>query len=69
MWHKIKIDRDGNHLSGCGGRIFVDRAFSNDSLIDLSCIECGWRKTLDPQENALARSLVRHEQKFVNALL
>ncbi len=66
MWHR-RFNRNGEQISGCGGRIFVDRAFSSESLVEIACVECGWRKMIDPAKNALARLLVRAERKFVNA--
>lgn len=66
MWHR-KFDREGNQTEGCGGRVLVDRAFSNENWLELACIECGKRWLLDALSNALARTLVRKELRFVNA--
>ncbi len=66
MWHR-KLDREGNLVEGCGGRVFVDRAFSNNDWLESACIECGKRWILDANTNALARRLVKAERQFVNA--
>lgn len=66
MWHR-KFNKEGKQIEGCGGRVFVDRAFSSDSLIEIACLKCGVRHILDPDKNPLARWLVKQEKKFVNA--
>ncbi len=66
MWHR-KFDRDNNLIEGCGGRVFVDRAVSDDSWIEPVCIKCGRRWLLDVSNNVFAKRLVRIEKRFVNA--
>ena len=66
MWHR-KFDRQGSLIEGCGGRVFIDRAFSNDSWVETICVKCGKRWLLDAMKNAFARKLVKIERSFVNA--
>lgn len=66
MWHR-KLDREGKLVEGCGGRVFVDRAFSGDGYQELSCIECGKRWIIEVVNNALGRRVAQAERKFINA--
>lgn len=45
----------------CGGRVFIDRTYSQGSNIELSCLHCGKGWMLNKEKNALARWLVRLE--------
>jgi hypothetical protein len=53
------------HCKKCGGRVFVDRVFSQKLHIELFCILCGKRWMLNKDRNALGRWL---EQKEFNQL-
>ncbi|UMO76264.1 hypothetical protein SEA_TOMAS_75 [Streptomyces phage Tomas] len=52
-----------NH-SKCGGRVFVDRVYSEKNHLELACIECGERWMLDKLKNKLAAYLIRREQVY-----
>lgn len=66
MWHR-KFDKEDNLVEGCGGRVFVDRAYSNNDWIETACIECGKRWILDADKNLFAKMLVKSENRFLNA--
>ncbi|ASR75476.1 hypothetical protein SEA_MILDRED21_69 [Streptomyces phage Mildred21] len=46
----------------CGGRVFIDRVFSDKTHLELACIECGARWMLDKAKNKLAQWLVAREK-------
>jgi DNA-directed RNA polymerase subunit RPC12/RpoP len=50
-----------NHTK-CGGRVFIDRVFSDKTHLELACIECGERWMLDKAKNKLAKWLVAREK-------
>lgn len=51
-----------NHTK-CGGRVFIDRVFSEKNHLEIACIECGTRWMLDKTKNALAAYLINLERK------
>jgi hypothetical protein len=65
MLHQ-RFNRAGELISGCGGRVFVDRAHSDDRFLELACIECGKRWNLDGN-NRFAAHLLLKEQVRLNA--
>ncbi|ASR77556.1 hypothetical protein SEA_PARADIDDLES_67 [Streptomyces phage Paradiddles] len=50
-----------NHKK-CGGRVFIDRVFSDKTHLELACIECGARWMLDKTKNKLAQWLMAREK-------
>ncbi|AYB70910.1 hypothetical protein SEA_YABOI_73 [Streptomyces phage Yaboi] len=52
-----------NHTK-CGGRVFVDRVYSEKSHLELACIECGARWMLDKTKNKLAAWLISREKNY-----
>lgn len=52
-----------NHKK-CGGRVFVDRVYSEKNHLELSCLECGARWMLDKIENKLAAFLIQEEKRY-----
>jgi hypothetical protein len=51
----------------CGGRVFVDRVFSEKKHVELFCIECGNRWMLDKEKNIFAGWLWTIETLYTNA--
>jgi len=45
----------------CGGRVFVDRVFSQKLHIELFCLMCGKRWMLNKDRNTLGRWLEQKE--------
>jgi hypothetical protein len=52
-----------NHRK-CGGRVFIDRVYSEKSHLELSCLECGARWMLDKTKNKLAAYLIEKEKVY-----
>ncbi|WXW92564.1 DNA binding protein [Streptomyces phage Enygma] len=52
-----------NHTK-CGGRVFIDRVFSEKNHLELACIECGARWMLDKTKNKLAAWLIAREKNY-----
>jgi hypothetical protein len=56
------------HCKRCGGRVFVDRVFSQKLHVELFCILCGRRWMVNKDTSALGRWLERkeleHEKSF-----
>lgn len=46
----------------CNGRVFIDRAYSNQGRIELSCIECGKRWELH-ESTTMAKILTKIERR------
>ena len=46
----------------CGGRVFIDRVFSQKLHIELFCIMCGKRWMLNKETNSLGRWLSKKEE-------
>lgn len=42
----------------CGGNVFYDAAFSDNSFLELFCLRCGKRWHLDKEKNPLAKHLL-----------
>lgn len=51
------------HHIKCGGRIFVDRVYSEKNHLELSCITCGQDWVLNKQTSALAKILINMEKR------
>ena len=49
------------HCQKCGGRVFIDRVFSQKLHMELFCIGCGKRWMLNKDTNGLGRWLERLE--------
>ena len=47
----------------CGGRVFIDRVFSQKLHMELFCIMCGRRWMLNKETNALAKWLEKRDQE------
>jgi hypothetical protein len=47
--------------SKCGGRVLIDRTYSQGSHLELSCINCGKGWMLNKEKSSLARWLIRQE--------
>lgn len=52
----------------CGGRVFVDRTYSQGSHLELGCLMCGKGWMLNKEKSVLAKWLVRQELAKVLAL-
>lgn len=48
----------------CGGRIFVDRVFSQKLHIELFCLMCGKRWMLNKDTNRLGKWLENREKEY-----
>ena len=46
----------------CGGRVFVDRVFSQKSHMELFCIMCGKRWMMNKETSKLGKWLEKTEQ-------
>jgi hypothetical protein len=51
------------HCAKCKGRVFVDRVFSQKSHIELFCVMCGRRWSLNKNTNGLAKWLEKMEDR------
>lgn len=47
----------------CGGRVFIDRVFSQKLHIELFCIMCGRRWMLNKDTNRLGRWLEQRDEQ------
>lgn len=47
----------------CGGRVFIDRVFSQKLHIELFCVMCGRRWMLNKENNRFAKWLEQKEQE------
>jgi hypothetical protein len=52
----------------CGGRVFVDRVFSEKKHIEVACILCGKRGMADKEKNPFAAWLLKKEVEHANAI-
>lgn len=52
----------------CGGRVFVDRIFSERKHVELFCIGCGKRWMLDKEKSGFAAWLLKVEAAHANAV-
>lgn len=52
----------------CGGRVCVDRIFSEKKHLELFCMLCGKRWMLDKEKNVFASWLLKAEQSHANAV-
>lgn len=52
----------------CGGRVFVDRIFSEKKHVELFCIMCGKRWMLDKEKSGFASWLLTNEQAHATAV-
>lgn len=52
----------------CGGRIFVDRTYSQGTHVELGCLQCGKGWMLNKEKSALARWIARLETQKSLAL-
>lgn len=50
----------------CGGRVFIDRVFSQLSSMELFCILCGKRWMIDKEKSVFGRWLSQKEKEFRN---
>ena len=48
----------------CGGRVFIDRVFSQKLHIELFCIMCGRRWMLNKDTNKLGRWLEQRDEQY-----
>ena len=48
----------------CGGRVFVDRVFSQKLHVELFCLICGRRWMINKDTSALGRWLEKREQDY-----
>lgn len=48
----------------CGGRVFVDRVFSQKLHIELFCIMCGKRWMINKDTNRLGKWLENREKEY-----
>jgi hypothetical protein len=48
----------------CGGRVFVDRVFSQKLHIELFCLMCGKRWMLNKDTNRLGKWLENREKEY-----
>lgn len=51
----------------CGGRVFVDRLFSEKKHMELACSRCGKRWMLDKDKNRFAAWLCKVENAHAHA--
>ena len=51
------------NCQGCGGRVFIDRVFSQKLHIELFCIMCGRRWMLNKDTNKLGRWLEQRDEQ------
>ena len=51
----------------CGGRVFLDRVFSQKLHAELFCVLCGKRWMLNKETNALARWLENKEKEHLKS--
>jgi hypothetical protein len=51
----------------CGGRVFIDRVFSQKLHMELFCVLCGKRWMLNKNMNALGRWLDQIEEKHAKS--
>jgi hypothetical protein len=50
----------------CGGRVCVDRTFTDGRRIELACLLCG-KRTFVPQENTFGVWLSKREKELNNS--
>jgi len=48
----------------CGGRVFIDRVFSQKLHIELFCIMCGRRWMLNKDTNKLGKWLEKRDEQY-----
>ena len=56
------------HCRKCGGRVFVDRVFSQKLHVELFCIMCGKRWMINKDRNALGIWLEQKESEQLKDL-
>lgn len=56
------------HCLKCGGRVFVDRVFSQKLHVELFCIMCGKRWMINKDRSALGRWLEQTEAEHLKDL-
>ena len=52
---------------GCGGRVFIDRVFSQKLHMELFCIMCGKRWMLNKNSNELGKWLEKLEERHARS--
>lgn len=55
-----------NHKKCGGGRVFIDRVFSNELRIELFCLRCGRRWFIKTEKGAFGPWLSRLEKLNLN---
>lgn len=53
----------------CGGRVFIDRVFSQKLHIELFCILCGKRWMINKETNRLAKWLENKEAEHLKGFV
>jgi hypothetical protein len=56
------------HCRKCGGRVFVDRVFSQMLHMELFCILCGRRWMVNKDTNAFGRWLEQKDREYTKDL-
>lgn len=56
------------HCLKCGGRVFVDRVFSQKLHVEVFCIMCGKRWMINKDRSALGRWLEQVETEHLKDL-
>lgn len=56
------------HCKKCGGRVFVDRVFSQKLHMELFCIMCGKRWMINKETSVLGKWLERKEMLYAKDL-
>lgn len=51
----------------CGGRVFLDRIFSEKKHVELFCVNCGKRWMLDKEKSKLAARLLEVDRAYAHA--
>jgi hypothetical protein len=52
------------HCHRCGGRVFIDRVFSQLTSMELFCILCGRRWMISKETNSFGRWLEQKDREY-----